>query len=403
VTVRAEKPRDAPTPTLAAYAAERGLLHRNSSFALPPATQLLRHGFMREVPSLVRGDLHGGLTDAWLAQVDYVYSGANDLKRRYFTVVLIQAPASIGFAVRVLCHDRGLSELDMTNPDSERELIRFEDRAVRLESESFLRRYALYADHDQDEVSVWRLFAPSLIDWLTTEAPEGFSFELQDGALCCFVPGSLAGAAELDGLCEAAARVLEEVSKIGSGSDTPSSTQPGSRRSKVDRQIAEQHFDAPPKSVKAAARAFRHGPLIGAGAWKLGAEAFFRQQMAAAGFRRLEPSEFRASHMETFVPGVIAHVAKGPLGSSEAETFLVLTNSEDFDDMGWSVLVADLGSTRTSLEAISAPTGVSSERGVVEASADGRSLLISSLDGGARDRNAEELGAFLKTCTSLLG
>jgi hypothetical protein len=391
-----------PAPTLAAYAAERGLYHRASSFALPPATQLLRHGFMREVPSLVRGDLPGGLQDAWLAQVDYVYSGTNDLKRRYFTLVLIQAPASLGFAVRVLCHDRGLSELDMTNPDSEREIIQLDDRAVQLESESFLRRYALYADNDQDELSVWRLFAPSLIDWLTAEAPEGFSFELQDGALCCFVPGSLAAAADLDRLCEAAARVLEEVSKLGTGSAPALPAQAGSRRSRVDEELAEHGFDEPPKSVKAAAKAFGRGPFIGDDAWKLGAEAFFREQVAVLGLQRLEPSEFRASHMETFLPGVLAHVAKGHLGGAGAEIFLVLTNSEDYDDMGWILLVADIQAAAIGLTRAGLPSGVSSERGTVELSTDGRSLLVSSLDGGARERNADELRAFVQTCASLL-
>jgi hypothetical protein len=399
---------EGPAPTLAAYASERGLYHRTSSFALPQATQLLRHGFMREVPSLVRGDLPGGLTDAWLAQVDYVYAGINDLKRRYFTLVLIQAAASLGFAVRVLCHDRGLSELDITNPDSEREIIQIDDRAVRLESESFLRRYALYVDNDQDELSVWRLFAPSLIDWLTEEAPEGFSFELQEGALCCFVPGSLAAVVDLDRLCEAAARVLEEISKLGSGPAAPPPqagvppAEAGSRRSRVDKELTEHHFDEPPKSVKAAAKAFGRGPFIGDDAWKLGAEAFFRQQIAAVGLQRLEPSEFRASHMETVLPGFLAHAAKGPLGSAEAEIILVLTNSEDFDDMGWSLLVVDIQAAAIELATSGLPSGVSSERGVVEASSDGRSLLVSSLDGGAKGRNAAELGAFLRTCASLL-
>jgi hypothetical protein len=400
VSVLDEKEEEAARPTLAAYAAERGLFDRGSSFALPQATQLLRHGFMREVPSLVRGDLPGGLTGAWLAQVAYVYSGVNELKRRHFTLVLVEAPASLGFAVRVLCHDRGLTELDMTNPDSERELIQLDDRAVRLESEGFLRRYALFTDHDQDEVSAWRLFAPSLIDWLTDQAPAGFSFELQDGALCCFVPGSLAAPAELDGLCEAAARVLKEVSRIGPGAGSP--TKPDSRRARVDEEIAEQRFDQPPKNVKAAAKAFRNGLLIGDESWKLGAEAFFREQMAAVGWQRLEPSEFRASHIETFLPGVIAQVAKGRLRGTEAEVFLVLTNSEDFDGMGWSVLVADLQRGPPGLDAAGLPRGVSSDRGVLKASTDGRSLFLSSLDGGARERNATELGAFLEACAALV-
>ena len=48
------------TPTLAAYAAGHGLLHRAASFGLPKATQLMRHGFMQEVPSLATGELPRG-------------------------------------------------------------------------------------------------------------------------------------------------------------------------------------------------------------------------------------------------------------------------------------------------------------------------------------------------------
>lgn len=225
-------------PSLASYAAGHGLYYQPSSFALPQATQLLRHGFMREVTGLVRGDLPGGLDQAWLAHVAYVYSGVNDLKRSPFTLLLIEAPESIGFATRVLCHDRDLSRLDMSNPDSDREIIRFDDRSVRLESEQFLARYALFADHDQDENSVWRLFAPSLIHWLAVEAPEDFSFELQDGALCCFVPGSLTEPDRIDEFCAAAARVLKEVTRIGEGSGAGRVIDPESRQGKVEAALA---------------------------------------------------------------------------------------------------------------------------------------------------------------------
>jgi len=60
---------DAATPTLAAYAARHGLMHRAASFGLPKATQLMRHGFMQEVPSLASGELPQGA-----AGVDYLSS-----------------------------------------------------------------------------------------------------------------------------------------------------------------------------------------------------------------------------------------------------------------------------------------------------------------------------------------
>lgn len=386
-------------PTLESYAAARGLYFRPTSFALPQATQLLRHGFMREVTGLVRGNLPGGLNDAWLAHVAYVYSGMNDLKRSPFTLVLIQAPDSIGFATRVLCHDRDLSRLDMTNPDSEQEIVRLDDRAVKLESEAFLERYALFTDNDQDENSVWRLFAPTLIHWLSTEAPEDFSFELQDGALCCFVPGSLTEPDEVDALCEGAARVLKEVTRIGEGSGNAAAS-PDSRQSMVEAELAKHAFSSPPKNVKSAAKEFKSGLLIGDEAWKLGAEAFFREQARAAGFDRIGNSEFRASHIQTFLPGNLVHVAEGRAGTIFENAYLVLTNNDEYDTMGWTILVADGRSPMAVRGTL--PNGVSAERGLVKMSLDGRSLIFTTLDGGVRDRDGKELGAFLETCRAEL-
>lgn len=386
---------------LAAWASAKSLYFRESSFALPEATQLLRHGFMKEVSGIVRGDLPGDLKDSWLAHVSYVYTGMNDLKRSPFTLVLIQAPDSLGFAQRVLLHDHDLSKLDMSNPDSDRQVIEAPDRSVRLESERFLERYALFTDNNQDENSVWRLFAPTLIDWLTHQAPKDFSFELQDGALCCFVPGKLDDAAALDELCLASARVFREVARIGAGSAGTVAIDPESRQGKIEARLAEETFDRPPQSVKKAAKAFKKGPFINDEAWKLGAEAFFREQAGAAGFSPITVSAYRASHIETFLPGEIARAAAGAPNGPWQDTFLVLTDNAEYDTMGWTILVADGRSPMLGRGIL--PTGVSSDRGLVKMNSDGRSLIFTTLDGGIRDRKEEELGAFLKACGSVLG
>jgi hypothetical protein len=392
------------TPTLAEYAAAHGLRHREASLALPKATQLMRHGFLQEVRSLASGDLPGGLEGGWIAQVDYAYEGRSDIERSPFTLVLAEAAQSNNFAIRVLCHDRGLSKRDRANPDADREVIELDDQAVRLESEQFLQRYAVSTDHDQDQLSVWQLFDPSLIQWLTTEAPAGFSFELQDGALSCFVPGYTAAEPELDALCAAAARVFARVVKIeGHGGDAGAPAA-GTREEEVERELAEHPFSAPPKSIKAAAKSFRRGLTLGDRAWALGAEAFFREHAAAVGFRRIPPSSYRANHLDTFLPGVLAHVAQGGFAGGEIEAFLVLTNAESYEDMGWSALVVDLRSATPGLARAQAiPRGVSSERGAIEASTDGRSLILTALDGGARDRSATEFQAFFSACAELLG
>ena len=303
-------------PNLAAYAAGHGLSHRLFSAALPKATQLMRHGFLQEVPSVARGELPGCPPDSWLAFASYAYEGRSDVERSRFTLVLIQAPKSLGFAVRVLCHDRDLSERDRANPDADREVIELDDRAVKLESEGFLERYALSTDHDQDQIAVWQLFGPKLIDWLTDQAPGDFSFELQDGALCCFVPGFVDDPEQLDGLCHAAGRVFRGMAEIER--ERTERSGPGgvpSRDAALEQELAAHPFRSPPKSTKAAAKEFRRGPLLGDRSWKLGSEAFFRAHALARGFQPIALSAFRAGHIQTALPGLLAHVAQGPLPS----------------------------------------------------------------------------------------
>ena len=128
------------TPTLAAYAARHGLIHRAASFGLPKATQLMRHGFMQEVPSLATGQLPGGAGPGWLALVNYAYGGRDDIERSRFTLVLLEETASSDYAVRVLCHDRGLDERDRSNPDADRQVVKLDDKQVKLESDRFLDR-----------------------------------------------------------------------------------------------------------------------------------------------------------------------------------------------------------------------------------------------------------------------
>lgn len=382
------------SPTLADYAAAHGLRHRLASLALPKATQLMRHGFMQETRSVARGTLPGGLESSWLAQVEYAYGGTNGIERSPFTLVLTEARESAGFAVRVLCHDRRLSKRDRANPDRGRQVVKLDDRAVRLESIKFLERYELSTDHDQDQLRVWQIFDPSLIDWLTVSAPAGFSFELQDGALSCFVPGFTAEESELDALCEAAARVFAHVVDI-EGRSVGGDPRPGTREESVERALADHPFATPPRSTKAAAKEFRRGLRLGDQAWALGAEAFFRSHASSLGLTRVATSAYRANHIETFLPGVLAHAAQGSLRGSDVDAFLVLTNDENYETMGWSSLVVDLGSPALAFSmARGLPRGDAAERGAIRAGTDGRSLIVTALDGGARDRSAAELGAF---------
>jgi hypothetical protein len=82
------------------------------------------------------------------------------------------------------------------------------------------------------------------------------------------------------------------------------------------------------------------------------------------------------------------------------DCYLVITDNDQYDTMGWTMLVADGRSPSAGASGL--PIGISSERGQVKLNTDGRSLIFSTLDGGPRDRNAEELGAFLGACQNAL-
>jgi hypothetical protein len=308
--------------------------------------------------------------------------------------------ASSEYAIRVLCHDRGLGERERSNPDADREVVKLDDKSVQLESDAFLERYAVSTDADQDQIAVWQLFSPGLIGWLTDGAPAGFSFELQDGALACFVPGYTADEDELDALCAAAGRVFARVSAIdGHGRAATAADEGG--RGEFERELAEHPFAAPPESVKAAAKEFRHGLLLGDRSWNLGAEAFFRAGARRVGFEPVGIAAYRAAHLDTFLPGRLARAARGQMPSGESAS-LVLTDSEDYDDMGWTNLVVEADSPlRAMALAGSVPRGDSAERGSMQVGVDGRSLILTTLDGGRRNRTAAEFTKFFAAATEL--
>ena len=63
--------------------------------------------------------------------------------------------------------------------------------------------------------------------------------------------------------------------------------------------------------------------------------------------------------------------------------------------MGWSVLVVGMDDPAQGIALVqSVPRPDTSVRGAIQAGTDGRSVIISALDGGARDRSAAEFSAF---------
>jgi hypothetical protein len=372
------------------------------NWSMPEPTQLLQHGFTEEVPNLGMGDLPGGIEDGWLAHFDYKTIGS-DIHDHLFTVVLGRAPESVEFAKRVLCHDRDLSDIDRSNPESALELLKLDDRKFKLESDAFLKRYSVWADHDQDALTAWQLFDPALIGWLTDEAPEDFSFELQNGALACFVPGVIAEADALDNLCSGAARVLGRVKEI-SGGESHAAQDPGGedRDQLVDRELDAHPFEHPPKSVFAAALHFGRVPLISRSSWQLGAEAFFRSHVAALGLERIEPDSFLAEHIDTVIPGAVTQVARGRLPGTKLDGYLLWSTDLDDREVSWEVVLAPIGPQDNGYAFVDLPEADQADKDDYELNSDGGSISIFKGTWAPRKRNEKQLHEFIDRACPLL-
>jgi hypothetical protein len=390
---------EAAKQQMEAYAKERGLFYYEH-WTIPEPTQLLQHGFTEQVPNLVMGDLPGGLKDAWLAHFDYL-SVDSKVLHHLFTVVLARAPASVNLAPRVLCHDRDLPDVDKANPQAGLEALELDDKRFRLESDAFLKRYSVWADHDQDPLRAWQLFDPALISWLTDEAPRDLSFELQNGALACFVPGVVSDAKALDALCLAASRILERVREIDSDGDSDPAPVDPTREQLLDRELAEHPFDEPPKSVRRAAMQFGLLGMVSGSSWPLGAEAFFRSHAAALGLERMPPSAFLASHIDTVIPGVLTQVAKGLLPGTKLDGYLLWSTENENREIGWQTVLAEIDPLDNGYAFTRLDEADAAEKDGYNLNSDGGSISIFK-PSDPRGRDEKELREYLDRACPLL-
>lgn len=123
-----------------------------------------------------------------------------------FQVALTEVPAATAFAPRVFCIRRGRSTRDD-------EFYGFEARHSKLwtESAALNERFEVSTSPFQDPNWLRQLFSPSLVDWLGTQPPADFSFELAYGALLGSIESDDPGAAGLAALCEATAHVATRI------------------------------------------------------------------------------------------------------------------------------------------------------------------------------------------------
>ncbi|MFN8152611.1 MAG: hypothetical protein U0R24_16005, partial [Solirubrobacterales bacterium] len=305
-----EPPREAAAaaPAMRGYAGSRQRHYEAFVFA-PEATQVLRRRFLPLGWNVVSWDDGHGHT------VRLMHLPSEEGERHWVTVLVRPAAASAGFAARIVCHDRDVEEELAKDADADLQTVTLADVDVELESDAFDRRYRLLGDADQDPIALRRLLSPDLIDDLTELPLDGFSFELQDGALSCFLPGIHTDPAELDALEAAAGRVHARAEEIGRGSPQRRTAVVG-REPRIEAALAEHPFPRPPAGVREAAKVFRRWPIpffIDDAAWGLGAEAFFRSYVDSIGMELSSPAAVKSTHYEAGVIGDPVHVAHGPL------------------------------------------------------------------------------------------
>ncbi len=190
----------------AAYAAERGLTWSQQG-GIPPTTELLRRGDKRRADHSFSGTLPGGL-DGTIALYTYEETSATGEtdELHHFTVVLAPLPGLESRLPALFVQRRsGFRFLDGAE-DAFRNTTRIE-----LESEQLDKRCEIFADPSCDANWLRQLFSPTFVDFLASQSPEGFAFEVQNGVLCVNVNRHRGKAGELDELSEAASAVAKRI------------------------------------------------------------------------------------------------------------------------------------------------------------------------------------------------
>ncbi len=191
------------------YAGQRGLAFAPSG-TLPGTTPLLTAGSRRETQDVMTGKLPGGLEGTLAHYTFYVRTQSSEGRSRHVpyphTVVLTQLPESAIFVKHLTCHShRRLKSVSLFGLDFS------DDQEVQLESSVVRERFQIKTSGSQDQAWLRELFTPTFIDWLATQTPEEFSFELVDGLLVVAVGERYNRADYLDWFCGVAAYVRNRI------------------------------------------------------------------------------------------------------------------------------------------------------------------------------------------------
>ncbi len=187
------------------YAAQRSLTGGPGKCALPTASGLLGRGVRRYAEAAWGGTLPGGL-EGVLALYTYEtetrdHKGNKQVSYHRFTVVLAEIPGAHAFVSELACQRRaGFRFLDSAE-DVFRNRRRVETESIALDE-----RFEIFIGEHDEMGRARQILSPTFIDWLSSESEE-LAFELDGGMLVANIEGHHDSVAELDGLCEVAAKI----------------------------------------------------------------------------------------------------------------------------------------------------------------------------------------------------
>ena len=233
---------------LTSFAEERGLTPGDPKGVRELTPALLR-GSRGRVEAIVSGRLRDDLEGSVCHHV-FAQGG----RSRDSTIVLCRLAESVAFVPALVCRDRkATGGADPAQLPAERWT------RTELESVEFNSRYLLLTLAGQDAGLVRELFSPSLIAWLISRPPAGFSWELNEGNLTVWVPGHLTETEELEHLTELAASVVTRVSaeiaeEEGPDADTFSDEE---KLAHIEGALGKVDWEEPPESVAAAIAGYR--------------------------------------------------------------------------------------------------------------------------------------------------
>jgi hypothetical protein len=193
-----------------AYAAQHGLALSGRG-PLLPATPLLRKGDDRYAERALAGPLADDIAGvlALYTYEDRTTDSEGNTETNYYryTLCLVEVPECAAHVPELFCQRKsGLRSLEKLE-----DAFRRSKQRVKLESEALDERYEIFANPEQDQLWLRRLFSPTFIVWLGEEAPKKFAFELVGGILCCYVSGHKKSAAELDLVRAASSMVAQRL------------------------------------------------------------------------------------------------------------------------------------------------------------------------------------------------